>query len=156
MASIFFSFVFLPLAGKCFDVLMSLLPSFLCLIRCWVVTVLCCQVFLIWILVMEPKCLALLAISHIKSVASASLAHFTVQVLDFIERDITDMSTTCTEEMTNGKTSVRRCRRGKWLLSRIILPTLIFRKCVVPEEQKGTSCSKMISVYSLVFWHLPR
>lgn len=97
---------------------------FLCIICCFVVTVLCFLKLHSWILGMDPKSLTLLAISHIKSVASVSLARSTVQMLDFIERDITDMSSTYTEEMKHSKPSVRRCRRGKWLLSRIILPPL--------------------------------
>lgn len=106
------------------------------LICCFVVTVLCCQVLHNWILVMDPKCLALHAISHIRSVESRSLARATVEVLDFIERDISGMSTTSTEEMKHGKPSVRRYRRRKWLLSRIILPTLILRSVLSQRNRE--------------------
>lgn len=53
------------------SVLRSLLAFFLRLICRVMVTVMCCQVFHSWILVMDPKCLALIGVNHVRRVASA-------------------------------------------------------------------------------------
>lgn len=119
------------------------------LICCFVVTVLCCQVLHSWILVMDPKCLALHAVSHIRSVESVSLAQATVEVLDFIERDISGMSTTYTEEMKwNMANQVLDVAGGGSDCSPDHPAYTNSTKCVVPEEQRRRAATKL-SLYTV-------